>query len=74
MEESWGRPLRQHRRKRETLQPCSTPRHDDPRTDDDADEQPIRDLIRRIPHATRAEMAEAIGKPVRPTASARSDG
>ena len=61
--ESWVRRLIQHRRQRGTLEPLSTARHDDQRSYDDADERAIRELIRRKPDATLAEVAEAIGKP-----------
>jgi transposase len=45
------------------LQPRTTARHDDQRSYDDADEQRIRELIRRKPDTTLAEVAEALGKP-----------
>jgi len=46
-----------------TLEPPGRPaRRDDQRTFDDADEQAIRELIRRRPDATLAEVAEALGK------------
>ena len=61
--ESWVRRLIQHRRERGTLQPRTTARHDDQRSYDDADEQRIRELIKRKPDATLAEVAETLGKP-----------
>ena len=61
--QSWVRRLIQQGRERGTLEPLSTARHDDQRSYDDADEQAIRELIKRKPDATLAEVAEAIGKP-----------
>jgi transposase len=61
--ESWVRRLIQNRRERGTLEPLTTARHDDQRSYDDADERAIRELIRRKPDATLAEVAVAIGKP-----------
>jgi transposase len=43
--------------------PRSTARTDDQRAYDDADEAAIRNLIKRRPDATLAEVAAAIGKP-----------
>ncbi len=62
--ETWVRRLIQHRRERGTLEQLTKARHDDQRSYNDADEQAIRDLIRRKPDATLAEVAEAIGKTV----------
>jgi transposase len=62
--ESWVRRLIQQRRERGTLEPMSTARRDPQRIYDDADEQTIRDLIRRKPDATLAEVVEAMGKPM----------
>jgi transposase len=70
--ESWVRRLIQHRRERGTLEPLTTARHDDQRAYDDADEQAIRELIRRKPDATLAEVAEAIGKPAHPGTVSRT--
>jgi transposase len=70
--ESWVRRLIQHRRERGTLEPLSTARHDDQRSYDDADEQAIRELIKRKPDATLAEVAEAIGKPAHPGTVSRT--
>ena len=61
--ESWVRRLIQQRRERGTLEPMSTARRDNQRIYDDADERAIRELIRRKPDATLAEVVEAIGKP-----------
>ena len=60
--ESWVRRLIQRRRERGTIEPRTTARHDDQRSYNDADEQAIRELIKRKPDATLAEVAEAIGK------------
>jgi transposase len=62
--ESWVRRLIQQRRERGTLEPMSTARRDPQRIYDDADERTIRELIRRKPDATLAEVVEAIGKPM----------
>lgn len=70
--ESWVRRLIQHRRERGTLEPKTTARRDDQRSYDDADEQAIRELIRRKPDATLAEVAEAIGKPAHPATVSRT--
>lgn len=47
-------------------------RHDDQRRYDDADEQAIRELIKRKPDATLAEVAEAMGKAVHPGTVSRT--
>src|SRR5690349_11595893 len=60
---SWVRRLIQYRDERGTLEPLPTARHDDQRIYDDADEQRIRELIKRKPDATLAEVAEALAKP-----------
>jgi len=70
--ESWVRRLIQRRRERGTLEPLTTARHDNQRSYDDADEQAIRELIRRTPDATLAEVVEAIGKPVHPGTVSRT--
>jgi transposase len=70
--QSWVRRLIQNRRERGTLEPLTTARHDDQRRYDDADEQAIRELIKRTPDATLAEVAEAIGKPVHPGTISRT--
>lgn len=70
--ESWVRRLIQQRRERGTLEPMTTARQDDQRCYDDADEQAIRELIRRKPDATLAEVAEAIGKPAHPATVSRT--
>jgi transposase len=70
--ESWVRRLIQHRRQRGTLEPLTTARHDEQRRYDDADEQSIRELIKRKPDATLAEVAEAIGKPAHPATVSRT--
>lgn len=70
--ESWVRRLIQQRRERGTLEPCSSARHDNQRTYDDADELAIRALIKRKPDATLAEVAEAIGKPAHPGTVSRT--
>lgn len=69
---SWVRRLIQHRRDRGTLEPLTTARHDDQRSYDDADERAIRELIRRKPDATLAEVAEMIGKPAHPGTVSRT--
>ena len=69
---SWVRRLIQHRDTRGTLAPRSTARHDDQRAYDDADEQVIRDLIRRTPDATLAEVAAALGKAAHPGTVSRT--
>jgi transposase len=62
---SWVRRLVQRRTAAGgTLAPPGKPaRREDQRAYDDADEQTIRELIRRRPDATLAEVAEALGKP-----------
>ena len=70
--ESWVRRLIQHRRERGTLAPLSTARHDDQRCYDDADERAIRELIKRKPDATLAEVAAAIGKKAHPGTVSRT--
>lgn len=70
--ESWVRRLIQQRRERGTLEPLTTARHDDQRSYDDADEKAIRELIKRKPDATLAEVAEAIGKPAHPATVSRT--
>lgn len=70
--ESWVRRLIQNRRERGTLQPLTTARRDDQRSYDDADEQAIRELIKRRPDATLLEVAEAIGKPAHPGTVSRT--
>ena len=69
---SWVRRLIQNRCKRGTLEPRTTARHDDQRSYNDADEQAIRELIKRKPDATLAEVAEAIRKPVHPSTVSRT--
>lgn len=69
---SWVRRLIQQRHERGTLEPLSTARRDDQRRYDNADEQAIRELIRRQPDATLAEVAEAIGKPAHPATVSRT--
>jgi transposase len=64
--ESWVRRLIQRRREGGSLKPLSSARHDDQRRYDEADEQAIRELIKRKPDATLVEVAEAIGKPIHP--------
>lgn len=54
------------------VEPAKPARRDDQRTYDDADEQVIRELIRRRPDATLAEVAEAIGKPAHPGTVSRT--
>jgi transposase len=61
--ESWVRRLMQLQRERGTLEPLPTARRDDQRIYNDADEQTIRELIRKRPDATLAEVAQAMGKP-----------
>lgn len=68
----WVRRLIQHRRERGTLQPLSTARKDDQRSYNDADEQKIRELIRRKPDATLGEVIEAIGKPAHHSTASRT--
>jgi transposase len=70
--ESWVRRLIQQRRERGTLEPLTTARHDDQRSYDHADEQKIRDLIKRKPDATLAEVAEALGKPAHQSTVSRT--
>jgi len=70
--ESWVRRLIQQRRERGTLEPLRSARHDDQRTYDDADEQRIRELIKRKPDATLAEVAEALQKPAHPATVSRT--
>jgi transposase len=72
--ESWVRRLVQQRRQRGTLEPRSCARHDDQRTYDDADERAIRELIRRKPDATLAEVAQALGKPAHASTVSRTLG
>src|ERR1700677_1432598 len=64
--ESWVRRLIQRRREGGSLKPLRSARHDDQRRYDEADEQAIRELIKRKPDATLVEVAEAIGKPIHP--------
>ena len=61
---SWVRRLVQRRAERGgALEPPGRPaRRDDQRRYDDADGRAIRELIRRRPDATLAEVAEALGK------------
>jgi transposase len=70
--ESWVRRLIQQRRERGTLEPLTTARHDDQRSYNDVDEQAIRELIKRKPDSTLAEVAEAIGKPAHPATVSRT--
>ena len=70
--ESWVRRLIQRQREAGTLEPQTTARQDDQRTYDDADEQRIRDLIKRKPDATLAEVASAMGKPASPATVSRT--
>ena len=70
--ESWVRRLIQNRRERGTLEARTTARHDDQRSYNDADEQAIRELIKRKPDATLAEVAEVIDKPVHPSTVSRT--
>jgi transposase len=69
---SWVRRLSQTLRERGTLEPLSSARRDDQRAYNDADELAIRELIRRKPDATLAEVIEAIGKPVHPGTVSRT--
>ena len=71
---SWVRRLVQRRAEcGGALEPPGRPaRRDDQRTFDDADEQTIRELIRRRPDATLAEVAEALGKPAHPGTVSRT--
>ena len=71
---SWVRRLVQRRAERGgVLAPPARPaRRDDQRTYDDADERAIRELIRRRPDATLAEVAEALGKPAHPGTVSRT--
>ena len=69
---SWVRRLIQHRRQRGTLAPRPTARRGDQRTYDDADERAIRDLIRRQPDATLAEVAAALGRVAHPSTVSRT--
>jgi transposase len=64
--ESWVRRLVQRRRERGTLEPVARPRDESQRRYDEADEQAVRELIKRKPDVTLAEVAEAIGKPLHP--------
>jgi transposase len=52
--------------------PAKPARRGDQRAYDDADEQTIRELIRRRPDATLAEVAEALGKPAHPGTVSRT--
>ena len=70
--ESWVRKLIQQRRERGTLEPLTTARHDDQRCYNDNDEREIRELIKRKPDATLAEVVEAIGKPAHPGTVSRT--
>jgi transposase len=70
--QSWVRRLIQNRRERGTIEPLTTARHDDQRRYNDADEQAIRDLIKRKPDATLAEVAEVMGKPAHPSTVSRT--
>jgi len=70
--ESWVRKLMQHYRERGTLEPLTTARHDDQRCYNDDDEHKIRELIKRKPDATLAEVVEAIGKPAHPGTVSRT--
>lgn len=60
---SWARRLKQRRCESGSLAPL-TPHRPDQRTYDDQDEQRIREMIRKQPDLTLAEVAEAMGKPV----------
>jgi transposase len=53
-------------------EPGKPARRDDQRTYDDADERTIRELIRRRPDATLAEVAEALGKAAHPSTVSRT--
>jgi transposase len=64
--ESWVRRLIQGRRERGTLEPKPAAHRHSQRLYDEADEQAVRDLIKRRPDVTLAEVAEAIGKPLHP--------
>jgi transposase len=70
--ESWVRRLTQTLREGGTLEPRTSARHDDQRAYNDADEVAIRELIRRKPDATLAEVIQAIGKPVHPGTVSRT--
>jgi transposase len=71
---SWVRRLVQRRAAAGgVLEPPGQPaRRDDQRTYGDADEQTIRELIRRRPDATLAEVAEALAKPAHPATVSRT--
>lgn len=58
--------MTQQLRQTGSLAPKSTARTDDQRAYDDKDEALIRELIKRKPDATLAEVAAAIGKPACP--------
>jgi transposase len=61
---SWVRRLIRNREARGTLEPLPAARRDAQRAYDDADEQTVRELVRRRPDATLAEAAGAPGKTV----------
>lgn len=63
LSESCVRRWTQRLRETGSLAPRSSARTDDQRAYDDNDELAIRELIRRQPDATLAEVAAAIGKP-----------
>lgn len=63
LSESCVRRWTQKLRETGNLVPGSSARTDDQRAYDDRDELAIRELIRRQPDATLAEVAAAIGKP-----------
>jgi transposase len=70
--ESWVRRLTQQLRETGSLAPKSSARTDDQRAYNDKDEAVIRELIKRKPDATLAEVAASIGKPASLTTVCRT--
>jgi len=68
---AFARRLMQRRRATGSIAPL-IPTRPDRRAYDDADEQTIRDLIRRQPDATLAEVVAALGKPVHLSTAGRT--